>query len=365
MQKLSHDYDQVLYVLQGGGALGAYQVGVCKGLCENNCHPDWVIGTSIGGINGAILAGNKPEDRIKKLEEFWHIITMPFTTGIPKTASTSLQALQNLMVSECAVLYGVPGFFNPRFPPPAPLQTEAINQLSYYDTTPLRKTLEKIIDFNYLNERHVRLTVCALQVETGELERFDSFKQEITPDHLLATGALPPGFPAVTIDGKNYWDGGINSNTPLEFILQENTSDKILCFILHLFAYVSETPKNMLDVLKRRKDLEFASRYKSVVDYFCELQHMRYALQEISKSVADPCQIPILHEICKHIYPSSLNVVRFHYSDSIYDLWTKDFEFSANSINERATQGYFTAQNAFNDTSWLNIEPNSIHLHNF
>lgn len=363
-------YDEVLYLLQGGGALGAYQVGVLEELLTLNCDPTWIIGTSIGGINGAIIAGNKPEQRIPKLKQFWNKISvfMPdlIPEFLPDPISEQLRAVQNLYVSDWAAMFGVNGFFKPRLSNPWLERNSTPDKLSYYDTAELRKTLEEIIDFNLLNSPNkIRLTVTAICVETGGVVRFDNNFIELKPEHIMATGALPPGLPAIKIDGKYYWDGGVSSNTPFEVILEEPIINSVLCFVVNLFSYIEKAPNSMPGILKRRKDLEFISRHHSLLHYICEMQNYQKYIQKLVAKIPNAATDPEVQQIVANQHPITLNIARFHYRDKPYDIWTKDYEFSKKSLDERIKLGMDDVQKAFAEPSWLELKPEEIQLHNF
>jgi NTE family protein len=358
-------YDQVLYLLQGGGALGSYQVGVCEGLLNNNCEPDWIIGTSIGGLNGAIIAGNKPENRIKKLKEFWQTITTPVPEFFPYSKNENTQIMESIYSSEWSLMFGVNGFFKPRQPPPFISLDNSIERLSYYDTEELEKTLENVIDFDILNSKKTRLTIGAVCVEDGVLVRFDNFKQTLTVKHIMATAALPPGFPAIKVGDKYYWDGGLSSNTPLEVLIDEKIDQRLLCFVINLFSYEQTLPQTMMDILKRKKDIEFGSRYHTVIHYFCEVERYKQRLQSVFCNVSNPEAYPDIQQVCSINDGLALNLVRFHYRDQAYDSWAKDFEFSRRSFNDRFNMGKKDVDRAFKDSTWLDPISVGVQIHNF
>jgi NTE family protein len=212
---------QVVLVLQGGGALGAYQVGVFQALHEAGIEPDWVIGTSIGAINGAIIAGNPPDKRMPRLETFWNHVRNAGEFELPSL----WPGLGHLLTNLTTVTQGVPTFFTPR--PPAWGGVNAllgVDAASYYSTGPLRETLCALVDFGYLNgqQEPTRLTVGAVNVRDGTMHYFDSRDEALCIEHVMASGALPPAFPAIRVAGEPYWDGGIYSNTPLEAVLDDH-----------------------------------------------------------------------------------------------------------------------------------------------
>lgn len=355
MEPINHQYHQVIFMLQGGGALGAYQVGVCQGLMERGCTPNWVVGTSIGGINAAIIAGNKPEHRVSKLKKFWDTISLPFPDLFPGEDNEQLLTWQNIMNSEWGATFGVNGFFTPRVPPQF-IFDDTPDKISFYDTGELRNTLNKLVDFDLINSKQVRLTLSATDLADGSLHNFDNTKQEITVDHIMASAALPPGFPAIKINDKYYWDGGICTNTPLAVVLDEHTADNLLCFTVNLFANREQLPNNMFNVLKRKKDIEFMSRYRSVLELFCELQRQQQELNKLRKQNGQ--EIDIRH-------PPVLNVVHFQYADTPSDLWSKDFEFSKKSIQDRMELGELHVKKAFETRGWLDLITEGVHLHRF
>jgi len=237
-------------VQQGGGALGAYQAGVYQRLVAARLEPDWVVGISIGAINGALIAGNPPAQRTERLREFWKRVSLPGWGWLPGRDWSS----------QYAMAFGVPGFFSPRLTPAslAPPGTDAA--LSYYDTAPLRATLEELVDFERLNQGGMRLSVGAVEVVGGAERWFDTAHERLTVDHILASGALPPGFPPVVIDGVAYWDGGIVSNTPLQYVIDHPPARDLLVFQVDLFSARGRMPRTLADVTHREKDIRYSSR---------------------------------------------------------------------------------------------------------
>ena len=216
-----HDQDHFILVLQGGGALGAYQAGVFESLAACNSQPQWVAGISIGAINAALIAGNAPELRLERLREFWHLVSSSPDLTPLWAAMAPTRAWANETSAGQAMLFGVPGFFTPRLPPPPLQPAGTLPAISWYDTTPLRQTLERLVDFDRLNNGAMRLSVGAVNVRSGNFAYFDSANHRIDVRHILASGALPPGFAPVEIDGEFYWDGGLVSNTPLQYVLDQ------------------------------------------------------------------------------------------------------------------------------------------------
>lgn len=363
-----NSYDQIVYLLQGGGALGSYQVGVCQALLENDCHPDWVVGTSIGAINGAILVGNKPEQRIAKLREFWDRISCPIPGFMEFGDNIFLEKFQNYLYSQWIATYGQPNFFKPRIYNPFFLQDTTPDKISFYDTSELRKTLKKVINFDLINEKKIRLTLGAVKIKGGQAVRFDNFHQEIGPEHIMASCALPPGFPAIKIDGEYYWDGGLSSNTPFAVVLEEKVPQKLLCFIVNLFSYPERVPSSLMDIFKCKKEIEFASRHQEVLHAFCELHYLQHAINTVAKTIKKNHD---LDEAVKRIqeigHPLALNIVQYHYHDKRGNLWSKDFNFSLPAIQEHREAGYKDVIDSLKNIPWrdFNVDENGVVLHEF
>jgi NTE family protein len=356
MTEQKHPYDKIVYLLQGGGALGSYQAGVCQALLENDCAPDWVVGTSIGAINAAIIAGNQPQHRAEKLHEFWDSITYPFFNLINVEDNLLLQEFQNYFNSQLIALYGLPNFFKPRLINPLFFSQNTPDKISFYDTSELQETLKSFIDFDLINQKKIRLTLGAVRIKGGEAVRFDNFNQIIGPEHIMASSALPPGFPAIKIDGEYYWDGGLSSNTPLAVILEEQIPQKLLCFIVNLFSYPENIPTSLMDVMKYKKEIEFASRHQQVLHSFCELHYLQNTLHILSKTITDNHDLNEAIKRIKNIgHPTSLNIILFHYKDRLSNLCSKDYNFSRQAINEHWRIGYHDAKKAFEKPAWRDL----------
>ncbi len=250
-----------MLVLQGGGALGSYQAGAYQALCHHDFEPEWVAGISIGAINAAIIAGNPREKRVKRLKEFWEMVSCPVPWS-PITSDDRERSYFNETNAALVATFGAPGFFTPRLPP-APLWPQGSPQSqSYYDTGPLRVTLEHLVDFDRINDLKTRLSVGAVSVTTGNFRYFDNFEfkklgKKIGPEHIMASGALPPGFPSIVIEGEHFWDGGIASNTPLDYVLDEDVTDDLLIFQVDLFSARGPLPTSLLEAAEREKDIRF------------------------------------------------------------------------------------------------------------
>jgi NTE family protein len=251
---------QVVLVLQGGGALGAYQVGVYQALHEAGVEPDWVIGTSIGAINGAIIAGNEPAKRMEQLTRFWDMVRSGRYTDLAALWPVFTGALSNLGT----YTQGIDGFFAPNPQAAWGVHTQlGVENASFYSTAPLRETLTELVDFKYINAKHTRLTLGAVNVRSGDMHYFDSRESKIKVEHAMASGALPPAFPAVRIGGSSYWDGGVYSNTPIEAVLDDKPRRNSLIFSANLWHPQGAEPETIWQVLARHKDIQYASRAKS------------------------------------------------------------------------------------------------------
>jgi NTE family protein len=276
------DYGQVVLVLQGGGALGAYQVGVYQALHEAGIEPEWVIGTSIGAINGAIIAGNPPERRLAQLTCFWEM--MQRARGY--APGTWWPAMTNVFANAMTCSAGIDGFFVPNPQAAWGMHTPlGVEQAAFYSTAPLRDTLMELTDFDYVNARHGRLTLGAVNVRSGEMHYFDSREQALGVNHVMASGALPPAFPAVRIDGETYWDGGIYSNTPIEVVLDDKPRRNSLIFSANVWHPAGAEPETLWQVLGRHKDIQYASRVKSHVLRQQQIHRMRHIIRDLAQHI--------------------------------------------------------------------------------
>jgi NTE family protein len=346
---------RIVLVLQGGGALGAYQAGVYHALHEHKLAPDWIVGTSIGAINGAILAGNRQEDRLTRLKAFWDRIAQ--NNGINMTHLSDQQRRHNVGLSTFdALLRGIPGFFRPRPLNPFALGLPvAPEQASFYDTAELAATLKELVDFDYLNgPQGMRLTANALRVKCGTLVSFDSKDGQICADHIRASGALPPGFPPVRIDGDLYWDGGLYSNTPLETVLDDRRGADPLCFMVDLWAAEGPEPATLEEVQTRQKDVTFASRSKRHLADYVNTRRMQLKLRDLYAALPDQEKsAQAARELDAMGCGSTLHVVRLPYAGHDWHMPMKDINFSKGSIEWRWDQGYRDATRAIQAAGWL------------
>lgn len=347
---------------QGGGALGAYQVGIVHALDEAGYFPDWFVGTSIGAINAAIAAGNPPNVRVEKMYQFWEAIATPpifdspFLFDAPEN-----RKIEHMMSSQSTLFLGQPGFFQPRFPPPELGWHNSADLLSYYDTSPLRSTLERFIDFDRINYKDItRLSIGAVEICSGKMEYFDSFNQKIGPEHIMASGALPPGFPAVKIDGKLYWDGGISSNSPSSYVLSNRCPKDLLCFVVHLFDSFGLYPTTLDEIHKRKKDIEFSSKVSKLLQLYKEIHSLKNSIHMLSKLIPDDQKLsPELQACISKGRETTVSLVRFLYEEDETELSSKDYELSTKSIKERIAHGYRAGIKALKLSPWLEPVPQS------
>ncbi|MGJ5176751.1 DUF3734 domain-containing protein [Bradyrhizobium oligotrophicum] len=320
-------------VLQGGGALGSYQAGAYQALCHFDFEPEWIAGISIGAINAAIIAGNDREKRVRRLKEFWEMVSSPVPWK-PLLNGDRHRSAFNEVSAGLIAAFGVPGFFTPRFPP-APLWPSGSPQsVSYYDTAPLKRTLERLVDFDRINDLKTRLSVGAVGVTTGNFTYFDNveFKKQgkcIGPEHIMASGALPPGFPPVEIDGEHYWDGGIASNTPLDYVLDAETDRDLLIFQVDLFSARGNLPRTLLEAAEREKDIRYSSRTRMNTDKNRMIHNTRKAFRELYAKLPDELRNdPSLEILCKAAQENTVTVVHLIYRSKNYETSSKDYDFS-------------------------------------
>ncbi|WP_454914892.1 patatin-like phospholipase family protein [Xanthobacter sediminis] len=348
-----NQYERIALVFQGGGALGAYQAGVYEALAEVGCEPNWISGVSIGAINSAIIAGNTPENRVPRLRAFWETIS-PRKTAYWTPEGDIFRQLRNQMSATLTIVQGQPGFFRPRVPNPWLLPAGATGATSFYDTSPLRDTLLKLVDFDLINSGQKRFSVGAVNVRTGNFIYFDNKDTVIGPEHIMASGALPPGFPAVKIEGEYYWDGGVVSNTPLQFLLDQPDHPSALVFQVDLFSARGSLPRDMFDVSERQKDIGYSSRTRYTTDVFRRVQELRQklyeALQRIPEQLRSEEDTALIDD-----YASSgpVNICHLIYQEKTYERESKDYEFSYASMNDHWQTGYEDTVKTLQRREWL------------
>jgi NTE family protein len=348
-------HDHSVLVLQGGGALGAYQAGVYEGMAEHGFAPDWVAGVSIGAINAALIAGNPAQKRLERLREFWDRVS----SGVPLVAPAQLDPVRvalNRLSAATAATFGVPGFFVPRVPPAFLAPDGTPEALSIYDTSPLKQTLEELVDFDLLNdESRVRLSVGAVNVHTGNSVYFDNQARKLRPEHIMASGSLPPGFPPVVIDGEHYWDGGIVSNSPLWYVLDDSPRISALIVQVDLFSARGELPINLDQVLERAKDIQYSSKTRFNTTRVQELEGLRHALARLMKKLPtklkDDPDYKLLQPLSEHkrqITIAHLINRRFAHSTN-----SKDYEFSRTTVRQLWEAGLEDVRRSCSNREWL------------
>lgn len=326
-------------VLQGGGALGAYQAGVYEAISAAGFRPDWIAGVSIGAINAAVIAGNAPEKALDALRSFWEQVSVSLPFALP-LGSEQLRSVVSESSAAWVATFGVNGFFRPRFPPPVFLPSGARGATSFYETAPLRTTLERLVDFDRINAKRTRLSLGAVNVRTGLLRYFDNMHHKIGPAHVMASGALPPGFPPVEVDGEFYWDGGVVSNTPLEFVLGGQPDEDLLIFQVDLFNAEGPLPHTIVDVMEREKDIRFASRTRHNTERALESHEARMALRALLMSLPEELRDgPSAQFLAKVAKERKVTVAQFVYRNKPYEGSSKDYEFSRQAMVEHWHSG--------------------------
>ncbi|MEO6364281.1 MAG: patatin-like phospholipase family protein [Caldimonas sp.] len=347
--------EECILVLQGGGALGAYQAGVYETLAAAGHAPEWVAGISIGAINAALIAGNPPARRVGRLREFWEgVSSFPFGTGaLPSPGAEASRDRANETSATIAMLFGVAGFFSPRVPA-APFQPPGtLGAISYYDTAPLRASLERLVDFDRLNSGAVRVSVGAVNVRTGNFTYFDTTEQRLDARHIMASGALPPGFPPVEIDGEHWWDGGLVSNTPLQHVLDQPGTRRRVVFQVDLFAARGEMPRTLADVSQREKDIRYSSRTRLNTSYELKRQAtLQAARRLVSRLPASLRNDPDALALAALPAEAAVAVVHLIYRSKHHESQSKDYEFSRVSMQEHWAGGMADTAQTLADPRW-------------
>lgn len=341
----SPPFDCIALLLQGGGALGAYQGGVYEALAHADLHPDWVAGISIGAINAALIAGNAPESRVEKLRSFWETVTADplggwsFAPAIEFGGDIARQAAIRWS-GMLALLHGAPGLYSPRTLPPWLQPAGTPGATSFYDTSVLKGTLERLIDFDRINSGEMRFSVGAVNVTTGNFVYFDNRTHQISAEHIMASGALPPGFPAIEIEGEHYWDGGLVSNTPLQWVLESEQRQDTLAFQVDLWSARGTLPRTLGEVVTRQKDIQYSSRTRANSDQFKKVQQLRNALAglfaDLPESLKATPEFALLKpEAERKVY----NIIQLIYRSKQFEEESKDFEFSRQTMEDHWTAG--------------------------
>jgi NTE family protein len=342
-------YETVALVLQGGGALGAYQAGVFQGLEEAGISLSWLAGVSIGSLNIAIIAGNPPETRLARLREFWETICQPnagltmdpFIEQTLFNVNDTLRQSLSAYHAGTALLFGQNGFFRPRFPPPPTHTPGDPGVASFYDTTALQTTLERLCDFDRINSRTQQVSVGAVNVRTGNLVNFDNTRDTLRAEHFIASGALPPAFAPVEIDGEHYWDGGLVSNTPLLQVLESRPLRDTLAFQVDLWSARGRVPGNMSEVYDRMKDIRYSSRTRTMTEHLRWTQYLRHMLANLLEEIPperreDDAWCRIAQDLASN---KRYNVVHLIYRNESYERHYKDFQFGPTTMRQHWNSG--------------------------
>jgi NTE family protein len=349
-------FGQVVLVFQGGGALGAYQAGVYQAMAEAGVEPDWVIGTSIGAINAALIAGNAPADRLDRMREFWkrmtHSPAAQFMASLPGFGATAANAM--------TISNGLEAFFKPNpwafLGSQVPLGSELAG---YYSCAPLEKTLSELLDPQLMNAGRPRLTVGAANVQTGQMRYFDSREDVLTVRHVMASGALPPAFPAVRIDGELYWDGGILSNTPVEAVFDDNPRRSGVVFAVHMWAPNGPEPGSMWQVMSRQKDLQYSSRAITHIARQKQIHKLRHVISELAKKL--PPEVRASNEVgelAAYGCGTQMHVIRLLAPALANEDHAKDIDFSPLGIKSRWDAGYADTARVLDQSPWTHcVDP--------
>jgi NTE family protein len=342
---------QVVLVLQGGGALGAYQGGVYEALHEAGIEPDWVVGTSIGAINSALIAGNPPERRLERLHAFWKRVEQNAGANLRPLLSLSLG---NAVVNWMTMASGIRTFFTPN--PMALLGQHApigIANAAYYTTTPLRDTLARLVDFGYINQRHVRISLGAVKVRNGEMTYFDSREETIAIEHIMASSAFPPAFPAIRVNEDFYWDGGIYSNTPIEAVLDDNPRRDSLIFAVDVWNPDGPEPETLWQVAEREKEILYASRANSHLARQKQIHHLRHVIRELSRLMPEKLRASVdVKELASWGCHTTMHVVRLVAAAIDGEDQTKDIDFTPDGIAARWRAGYADTRRMLDLAPW-------------
>src|SRR6266849_6459322 len=343
-------FERIALLLQGGGALGAYQAGVYQALTEAGLDPDWIAGISIGAINGALIAGNAPKARVDKLRAFWELVTANSYSDwsewmwAPLAKGDAARQWRNQMNAGLALAGGASGFFTPRFPAPWLHPPGTMDATSTHDTRRLQTTLERLVDFDRINASLTRLSIGAANVRSGNFVYFDTTTHTIGPEHIMASAALPPGFPAIEIEGEHYWDGGLVSNTPLQWVVDSEPRVDTLAFQVDLWSARGELPRNLAEVSTRQKDIQYSSRTRAGTDSFKRIQRVRRAAADLLDKLPGDLRRSPEAAVRRNVVDRKVyNIVHLIYRAKNYEGPAKDYEFSRESMEEHWRAGYYDA----------------------
>jgi NTE family protein len=347
---------KTVLLLQGGGALGSYQAGVFEALDAAQMRPDWIAGISIGAINGALIAGNAPEVAVERLRDFWMLMSSSITPF--PIFEEWIEHAWNQVAASNTISFGVPGFFKPRLMPPFAQPSGSLEALSFYDTSELKRTLERLVDFDRINAAKIRLSVGAVNVATGNFCYFDNAKMRLEPEHIMASGALPPGLPPILIDGEYYWDGGLVSNTPLQYVIDQDGPDSLLAFQVDLFSARGPMPRTLLEAAEREKDIRYSSRTRLNTDVLKRREAIGAAAkrlaQKIPQSLMDD---PDLALLTAQTNVPEMTIMHLIYKTKHDDTFSKDYEFSRTSVEAHWASGRADVEASLRHPDWQNRKP--------
>jgi len=349
---------QVVLVLQGGGALGAYQVGVYQALHEAGIEPDWVIGTSIGAINASLIAGNAPAQRMQRLDAFWSLMQ---GSSAP-TAWADAFGLGRAAAGFATVMRGLPDFFSPNLHAwRGQLAELGVEHASYYSTAPLRQTLDELVDFDYLCQCRVRMTVGAVNVASGQMRYFDTRHEKLGVEHVMASGALPPAFGAVRIDGQPYWDGGIYSNTPIEAVLDDKPRRDSLIFAVNVWHPTGPEPESIWQVMSRQKDIQYASRADSHIARQKQIHRLRHVIRELTKQLPAGRQAdPKVQELSSWGCGTTMHVAHLLAPRVEGEDHLKDIDFTPAGVRARREAGLADTRRMIERAPWVDCAADPI-----
>ncbi|MDP9057817.1 MAG: patatin-like phospholipase family protein [Pseudomonadota bacterium] len=347
------EQDCTALVLQGGGALGAYQAGVYQALAEADCRPDWVAGISIGAVNAAIIAGNPPGQRVAHLRKFWELVSSGLT--VPSLVSDGpLRSLFNDTAAAMGAILGIPGLFSPRMPPALFALPGTPEAISVYDSAPLRQTLLDLVDFDLINSGATRFSVGAVNVLTGNFAYFDNHERRIIPEHIMASGALPPGLPPVMIDGEPYWDGGLVSNTPLQYVLDMHRGGDCLVYQVDLFSAQGPVPRTLADVIQRDKDIRYSSRTRLNTDAATQIAELREAARRLTDRLPPEWRDdPDMRVLTQEKSAAAIAIMHLINRAESYETPVKDYEFSRETMLGHWRSGKADTEHSLTDPRWI------------
>lgn len=363
------EFESVALLFQGGGALGSYQAGVYEALVEHNIEPTWIAGISIGSINSAIIAGNPSADHVAKLRTFWEGVTAGTSVWggwADMFTGADARGFFNQCSAGQALVNGVPDFFSPRFPPPPMQPNGTPAATSWYDTGELRTTLERLVDFDRINAKQMRFSVGAVNVRTGNFAYFDNATDTIRAEHIMASGALPPAFPAIEVDGEFYWDGCMVSNTPLVWVLSAPSDLDTLVFQVDMWSARGVLPRDLAEVVVRMKEIQYSSRTRAATDQFRRGQELRVAFNELlAKMPPDLAATPQAKMLAKAVDPALYNIVQLIYRSPTYEGQSKDYEFSRKTMQDHWAAGYRDAKITLSHPEVLTLPKTAVEVYDF